>query len=416
VAVLHQGHHELTRRGRVQGCAATGDDEDTLSVVALGFDHDAGFGVVDGADPPLGEQYAGPVAGAVNSEHAGKSPTCSDFARVAGMTLFAGILPNMSEWKLRDVAAVACQGVGTFGLGVFSEVFGYDRTGDGLPAFDYAVVGGERGPLRTDTGLRIIPEHGLERLATADLVVVMSWEDDDEPSDELQDALRAAVDRGSRLLAHCTGAFAVAATGLLDGRRATTHWKHAEEFAARYPQVDLDPDVLFVDAGPVVTSAGTAAGIDASLYLVRQAYGGEVANAIARRMVVPPHRDGGQAQFIEQPVPPAEDPMRDVLAWAQENAAQQLTVEMLAARAHMSPRSFARHFRAHTGTTPYTWLLSQRVRLAERLLESADLPVDEVARLSGFGSAAGLREHFVRERGVSPQVYRRTFRTAATSS
>lgn len=312
-------------------------------------------------------------------------------------------------WRLRDVAAIAGQGVGTFGLGVFSEIFGFDRTADGLPGFDYAVVAGEPGPLRTDTGLRIVPEHGLERLATADLVVVTSWDSDDDPSPALQDALRAAVDRGSRVLAHCTGAFAVAASGLLDGRRATTHWRHVEDFARRFPQVDLDPDVLYVDAGPVVTSAGTAAGIDASLYLVQQAYGGEVANAIARRMVVPPHRDGGQAQFIEQPVPPAGDPFGDVLAWAAEHAAQPHTVESLAVRALMSPRSFARHFRAHTGTTPYAWLISQRVRLAERLLEGSTLPVDEVAKRAGFGSAAGLREHFVRERGVTPQAYRRTF-------
>lgn len=327
------------------------------------------------------------------------------------MPTIADILPNMasSEWQLRDVAAIACQGVGTFSLGVFSEIFGYDRTADGLPGFDYAVVAGEPGPLRTDTGLRIVPEHGLERLATADLVVVTSWDNDDQPADELQDALRAAVDRGARLLAHCTGAFAVAATGLLDGRRATTHWRHAEDFARRYPQVDLDPGVLYVDAGPVVTSAGTAAGIDASLYLLRQVFGSEVANSVARRMVVPPHRDGGQAQFIEQPVPPAKDLLGEVLAWAQLHAAEPLSVEMLAGRARMSPRTFARHFRAHTGTTPYAWLLSQRLRLAERLLESADLPVDEVARRSGFGSAAGLREHFTRERGVSPQAYRRTF-------
>jgi len=229
------------------------------------------------------------------------------------MTTFAAILPNMG-WQLRDVAALAGQGVGTFGLGVFSEIFGYDRTADGLPGFDYAVVAAEPGPLRTDTGLRIIPEHGLERLASADLVVVTSWDSDDDPSPALLDALRTAVDRGSRILAHCTGAFAVAAAGLLDGRRATTHWRHVDDFARRFPQVELDPDVLYVDAGPVVTSAGTAAGIDASLYLVRQAHGGEVANAIARRMVVPPHRDGGQAQFIEQPVPAVGDPLGEVLA------------------------------------------------------------------------------------------------------
>lgn len=328
------------------------------------------------------------------------------------MTRITDILPPVSGWQLQDVAAIACQGVGTFGLGVFSEIFGYDRTAEGLPGFDYAVVAGEPGPLRTDTGLLIVPEHGLDRLATADLVVVTSWDHDDEPSAELQDALRAAVDRGARLLAHCTGAFAVAATGLLDGRRATTHWRYVDAFARRYPQVELDPEVLYVDAGPVVTSAGTAAGIDASLYLLRQVFGSEVANAVARRMVVPPHRDGGQAQFIEQPIPRTDDPLGEVLSWAQRNAAKPLTVEALAARAHMSPRTFARHFRAHTGTTPYAWLLSQRVRLAERMLENGGLPVDEVARRSGFGSAAVLRAHLIRERGVSPQAYRRTFRTA----
>lgn len=171
---------------------------------------------------------------------------------------------------------------------MFSEVFGFDRTADGLPRFDYAVVAGEPGTLRTDTGLRIVPEHGLERLATADLVVVTSWDHDHEPSAQLQDALRAAVGRGARVLAHCTGAFAVAATGLLDGRRATTHWRHVTRFARRYPRVQLDPGVLYVDAGSVITSAGTAAGIDASLYLLRQAFGAEVANAVTRRMVVSP--------------------------------------------------------------------------------------------------------------------------------
>ena len=218
------------------------------------------------------------------------------------MTRIINILPPVSGWQLQDVVAIACHGVGIFGLGVFSEIFGYDRTAEGLPGFDYAVVAGESGPLRTDTGLLILPEHGLDRLATADLVVVTSWDHDNEPSAELQDALCAAVDRGARLLGHCTGAFAVAATGLLDGRRATTHWR-------------------YVDAGPVVTSAGTAAGIDASLYLLRQAFGSEVANAVARRMVVPPHRDGGQAQFIEQPVPHADDPLGEVLSWAQRNVA-----------------------------------------------------------------------------------------------
>jgi len=318
----------------------------------------------------------------------------------------------MTEWQLRDVAAIACEGVGTFGLGVFSEIFGYDRTADGLPGFDFAVVAERPGELRTDTGLRIRPDHGLDRLESADLVVLTGCEYSDPPSRRLSGALRAAVDRGARVLAHCTGAFALAASGLLDGRRATTHWRYAEEFRRRFPRVELDPDVLYVDAGPVVTSAGTAAGIDASLYLIRQAHGAEVANAIARRMVVPPYRDGGQAQFIEQPVPVGPDPLGSVLGWAAENAAEPLTVEALAARANLSPRTFARRFRAATGTTPYAWLIRQRVRLAERILEAGDLPVEAVAHRSGFGSAAVLREHFVRERGVSPQAYRRAFRTA----
>jgi transcriptional regulator GlxA family with amidase domain len=317
----------------------------------------------------------------------------------------------MSEWQLRDVAAIACEGVGTFGLGVFSEIFGYDRTADGLPGFDFAVVAERPGELRTDTGLRIRPDHGLERLASADLVVLTGCEYSDPPSRRLAGALQTAVDRGARVLAHCTGAFTLAASGLLDGRRATTHWRYAEEFRRRFPHVELDPDVLYVDAGPVVTSAGTAAGIDASLYLIRQAHGAEVANAIARRMVVPPYRDGGQAQFIEQPVPAGPDPLGSVLGWAAENAAEPLTVEALAARANLSPRTFARRFRAATGTTPYAWLIRQRVRLAERMLEAGDLPVEAVAHRSGFGSAAVLREHFVRERGVSPQAYRRAFRT-----
>jgi transcriptional regulator GlxA family with amidase domain len=317
----------------------------------------------------------------------------------------------MAKWQLRDVAAVACEGVGTFGLGVFSEIFGYDRTADGLPGFDFAVVAERPGELRTDTGLRIRPDDGLDRLDSADLVVLTGCEYLDPPSRRLSGALLAAVDRGARVLAHCTGAFTLAASGLLDGRRATTHWRYADEFRRRFPHVELDPDVLYVDTGPVLTSAGTAAGIDASLYLIRQAHGAEVANAIARRMVVPPYRDGGQAQFIEQPVPVGPDPLGSVLGWAAENAAEPLTVEALAARANLSPRTFARRFRATTGTTPYAWLIRQRVRLAERMLEAGDLPVEVVAHRSGFGSAAVLREHFVRERGVSPHAYRRAFRT-----
>jgi len=211
----------------------------------------------------------------------------------------------------------------------------------------------------------------------------------------------------------CTGAFVLAAAGLLAGRRATTHWRHAAALAERYPRVDVDPDVLYVDAGPVLTSAGTAAGIDLCLHIVRTEHGAGVANALARRMVVPPHRDGGQAQYVETPVRVHRrgDELSEVLDWALERLDEPLSVDELAARALMSTRTFARRFRAVTGETPHRWLLLQRLLLAQRLLEEGDEPVEEVARLAGFGSAVSLRQHFARWRGTSPQRYRRTFRT-----
>jgi transcriptional regulator GlxA family with amidase domain len=213
----------------------------------------------------------------------------------------------------------------------------------------------------------------------------------------------------------CSGAFVLAAAGLLDGRRATTHWMYTDDLAAMYPEVKVDPDVLYVDEGDVLTSAGTAAGIDLCLHVVRQDFGAEIANAVARRMVVPPHRDGGQAQFVDEPVPdgPGIDLFGDTLAFMQEHLDEPLSVDDLAARAAMSPRTFARRFRASTGTTPHKWLVRQRVLLAQRLLETTDLPIDRVAERCGFGSAAGLREHFSRQVRTSPLSYRRTFRASA---
>jgi transcriptional regulator GlxA family with amidase domain len=312
---------------------------------------------------------------------------------------------------LRNVAVAVCDGVSVFELGVVCEVFGLDRSDAGLPAYDFAVCAAEPGPLRSGGGFSLVPEHGLDRLAAADLVAVPHWRSLDEPPPEpLLDALRAVVARGGRVMSVCSGAFVLAAAGLLDGRRATTHWRYAAALAERYPRIDVDPNVLYVDAGPVLTSAGTAAGIDLCLHLVRSEHGAAVANAVARRMVVPPHRDGGQAQFVEAPVPPprSRDDLADVLAWAVEHLASPLSVETLAARALMSPRTFARRFRAATGTTPYAWLLHQRTLLAQRLLEAGH-GVEEVAQRSGFGSAATLREHFGRVRGTSPSAYRRAF-------
>src|SRR5829696_1308699 len=317
------------------------------------------------------------------------------------------------------VSVVVADGlVGSFGLGVSAEVFGYDRRSMGLPKFDFALVTETPGVLRTDTGIPITVEHGLERLVRSDIVSITAWELFDRvPSPTLLDALRAAYDRGATIISQCTGAFVLAEAGLLDGKRVTTHWKWAGELAARFPEVEVDPSVLYVDNGQVITGAGTAAGVDTLLHLVRREWGAAAANALAREMVVPPHRDGGQAQFIDAPVPACEDDLLGVvLDWATENLAEDISVDMLARRALMSPRSFARRFKATTGTTPHAWLLGQRLSAAEALLEESDAPVEEIARLVGFGTAAGLREQFGRRRGVSPRAYRQTFRQGAGSA
>ena len=298
-------------------------------------------------------------------------------------------------------------------------MFGYDRTADGLPSYDFAVAAVEPGVVRTDTGLRVVVEHGLERVASADLVCVLGWESPDRtPPEPLLQALRDTIARGGRIMSHCTGAYVVAASGLLDGRTIATHWMHAADLARRYPAVTVDPDVLYVDDDPIFSSAGTAAGIDTCLHLLRREHGASVANAIARRMVVPPHREGGQAQYVDAAVPDVDDTsgLREVLVWAQEHLETDLTVDQLAARALMSPRSFARHFRGATGTTPHAWLLAQRLTRAQHLLEVTELPVDEVARRSGLGAATTLRHHFSLRFGTSPHAYRRTFRGRALTA
>src|SRR3954447_13989711 len=316
------------------------------------------------------------------------------------------------------VSVVVADGlVGSFGLGVCSEVFGYDRRAMGLPRFDFGLVSETPGLLRTDTGIPITVEHGLERLACSDIVSITAWELFDRvPSPALLDAFREAYARGATIVSHCTGAFVLAAAGLLDGLRVTTHWKYAGELAARFPAVTVDPSVLYVDNGRILTGAGTAAGVDTLLHLVRREWGAGAANALAREMVVPPHRDGGQAQFIDEPVAPcADDLLGAVLEWAGSHLADDITVESMARRALMSPRSFARHFRATTGTTPHAWLLGRRLAAAEALLEGSDAPVEEIARLVGFGTPAGLREQFARRRGVSPRAYRQTFRAGSAA-
>jgi transcriptional regulator GlxA family with amidase domain len=259
----------------------------------------------------------------------------------------------------------------------------------------------------------LAPDHGLDRLARADTVLVPGWADvDAAPPAELVDAVRAAHSRGARVASLCTGAFVLAAAGLLDGLRATTHWAHTEVLAARFPRVTVDQDVLYVDNGQVLTSAGKAAAMDLCLHLVRADHGPAAANAIARRLVVPPHRAGGQAQFVTTPVPARDDhPLASLLPWITARLDRPLTVEDLARRANMSSRHLGRHFRSVTGTTPLRWLLNQRIRRAQELLENTDAGIDAVAEAVGMGTATTLRRHFNRTVGVPPDTYRRTFRS-----
>lgn len=312
------------------------------------------------------------------------------------------------------MAAVVGSHVAAFELGVAHEVFGLDRSEYASPWYRLRVIGafGTTIPV-TDGDWSITTPYTLDDLDEAETIILPVWPDRAEPAPpELLDALRAAHARGARLVSVCSGAYLLAQTGLLDGRRATTHWMYASDLASRYPAVEVDRDVLFVDAGDsLFTSAGTAAGIDLCLHIVRLDHGAEVANKVARRMVVPPQRDGGQAQFVDAPMPElcADDPIASTLDWAIANLDEPLTVDVLAGRAMLSPRSFARRFRAATGTTPMQWLLRQRVLHAQRLLETSDLAVDRVAERCGFGTATALRVHFRRIVGTTPMAYRRAF-------
>ena len=310
---------------------------------------------------------------------------------------------------LRSVVAVVMPGVAPFELGVVCEIFGIDRRDTGGPAFDFTVCTEHPGAMATKIGIDIVVHADLSCAATADLVVVPAYGRDRPVPEAVLDVLRAAEARGAWVMSVCSGAFALGRAGLLDGRRCTTHWMYTDELAAKFPEAMVDPAVLYVEDRRVVTSAGTAAGIDAGLHLVRRELGAAAAAAIARRMVVPPHRDGGQAQYIDTPVPTRDGELAPVLSWVLEHLDEEITVPALARRARMSERTFARRFRAETGTTPAGWTARQRLLRAQELLEATDLSVEEVARRSGFGAAAVLRHHFARSIGTSPQAYRRTF-------
>ena len=317
------------------------------------------------------------------------------------------------------VAIVAFDRISAFHLTVPCVVFG-EALPDEAP-FELVVCAAERGPLRTTAGFHLSHLAQLSALDTADIIIVPSWRDVAEPPPErLLRALRAARARGAQLVGLCLGAFVLAAAGLLDGLCATTHWAYADDMARRFPRVRVDPGVLYLEDGAssgqpgVLTSAGTAAGLDACLHLVRQRCGAGVANHAARRLVVPPQRSGGQAQFIEQPVPrtPGDARLAQCLADVRHRLGERHTLDSLAAAACMSRRSFTRHFRAHTGTTPNAWLLAERLAYAQRLLEQSDHPVERVAELAGFASPTTLRHHFRRAFGVAPSAWRQTFRSA----
>jgi AraC family transcriptional regulator, transcriptional activator FtrA len=317
---------------------------------------------------------------------------------------------EISAWRAGDVAVVVYERVALFELGVACDIFGPGNTeGLGVPWYRLSVCG-VTPAVTVDAGFQIQVPCGLTALRTAGTIVVLPTDAPDLVPGAVLAALREASAQGRRIVSLCTGALILAAAGLLDGRRATTHWSECADLARRYPYVRVDPDVLYVDDGDLLTSAGSAASLDLCLHVVRRDYGSEVATRLARDLVVPPQRDGGQAQYIDQPMPVPDSLLNDTMAWLQENLHQPVTVDDLAARAAMSPRTFARKFVAITGTTPYQWILRERTRLAQRLLETCDLPVETVAARSGLQTADNLRKHFRRILRTTPQAYRATFR------
>jgi transcriptional regulator GlxA family with amidase domain len=319
---------------------------------------------------------------------------------------------------MHRVVALCFDGVVAFDLTAPAQAFALASRPGGAPLYEFSTCSVEGAEIRTTSGFGISPPAGLEALRRADTIVVPGYVAIfDPPPQPALDALHAASRRGARLLSVCTGAFALAHAGLLDGRRVTTHWAAAPELAARFPAVSVDRDALFVDEEKVMTSAGLSAGIDLSLYAIRKDFGVAAGERVARHMVAAPHRDGGQAQFFkEQPGIGVAGSLESTRRWAVERLEQPLDVAAMARHAGVSPRTFARRFREETGTTPLQWLLSQRVLEARRLLESSDLPVEAVAWQAGFGTPASLRDHFRRATSTTPSAYRRSFRPPVATS
>jgi AraC family transcriptional regulator, transcriptional activator FtrA len=325
--------------------------------------------------------------------------------RVADLPIYERILPT----RPNTVAIVVFDGLTIFEFAAACEIF------DPLPEvpdfYRLILCSPSHRPVNGRLGVRVAATHGLAALGQADTIVVPPKVGGEPAPQAVLDALRGAHRRGARILSLCTGAFTLAAAGLLDGRRATTHWRHTDRLARQFPNVQVDPDVLYIDDGDILTSAGSTASIDLCLHVVRKDFGADVAAMVARGLVVPLQRQGGQAQYIETPIPdiPGRDPFSAALAWAQGHLGEALSVEVLASKAAMSPRTFARRFRSATGTTPHQWVTAQRVQLAQRVLETTDLSVDVVAERSGFGSAANLRQHFSRLLHTNPNGYRQSF-------
>lgn len=317
----------------------------------------------------------------------------------------------IGDMPLKKVAVIVQDNAEPFGLGSLCEVWAEPyHPEDGNPVFDFHVVTPRPGRLRSRVNFDLVVEEGLEQAADADLVAVSPKFDFRNTDPAVGEVLRAAYERGAWVFGHCSGVFELGAAGLLDGKRCTTHWRYSEALQRTHPAAKVDADVLYVVEDNMITGAGSAASLDASLHLLRLEFGAATASATARRMVVSPQRDGGQAQFIARPVPECNaETLGPLLAWIVENLHEPLDVDLLARRALMSPRTFARRFRAETGATPYAWITRQRVRRAEELLERSDRPVEWIAGEVGFGNAAALRHHFTRDRGVSPQAYRRQF-------
>lgn len=311
------------------------------------------------------------------------------------------------------IVVLAFEGVSMFHLSVPGLVFGRDRSDLGLPRHEVVVCAEHPGPRPTVDGLTVNIAHGLEAIASADIVVVPSWGTPETVAPTpVTDAVRAAYARGATVVGFCLGAFVLGDAGLLDGLPATTHWGWRDTFAERFPTASFQPDVLYVDTGRVITSAGTVAAIDCCLHLVRRTYGADVANRVARRLVTPPHRDGGQAQYIEQPVPErvSDDRLAVVIEWARSHLHEPLSIDALANMALMSRRNFTRRFREAVGTSAHRWIATERIRLAQQLLETTGLTIDQVAEAAGFGTSLSLRQRFAEDIGMSPSAYRRTFR------